>query len=532
MQTGGKRFLGTFARATAGLVLWALAVLFVLGLCDGAIPLGAAIALTALVSLGLPSLLTRLLLPLFARMGERARWFELWPGLVVVVALLTLVGPPLFARGWVSRRLGGISARHPGASRWIRGSTDTLARWLSPEPVGPRAPAGAPPADASDARDASWQDTAHSSALGGADAQGLDAALEDVVLDATDAASEEVTEVADVTDADAESARDAENVADAADAEADAADGAAGAEAPELEDRADDARPDPGDPGSGLREFARISPCESPVALWAGELALGGTDELVVTCGDGVRVFFLQGDGVVERTELRVQAPAGLSAVVARALVADLDGDGRRDLGVCAYFTSERGGTRGGSIQWARGRVNGQFDAPRALVPAMDCAGLELGDVDGDHRPELLVLERGNPYGQTGRESELRWFAGQGGQWAARGRVRLAIGGQSLWLDDVTRDGITDVIAHVEGEASADNLVVAGARRGPSAVVRVEDVGQGARAWTATAARLDGDARPDLARLDGGLRLWRTSDAGREVLERATRALDFESYRF
>jgi hypothetical protein len=524
MASGASRFLGTFARVTAGLLLWTLGALFVLALCDGAMPLGVAIVVMTLISLVIPSLLTRVILPLFARIGERARWFELWPGLCVVVALLSLVGPPLFARGWVARRLGGISARHPSAPRWIRGSTDTFARWLSPGTAVAPPPQRIPGADAAGASDAALEDTA-SRAMDTADTARTDAAV-----DVTDEGAAEDASAVDADDASAidGGADDAEAPAD------DAQDGGAAVDAPDAE-RADlyaQTPPNPGDPGSGLRDFARISPCETPIALWVGELALGGTDELVVTCADGARVFFLQGQDLVERTELRVQPPAGQDAVVSRTLVADLDGDGRRDLGLCAYFTSERGGTRGGTIQWARGRGNGQFDAPRALVPAMDCAGLELGDVDGDHRPELLVLKRNNPYGASDRESELRWFAGQGGQWTARGRVRLAIGGESLWLEDVTRDGVLDVIAHAAVEQDTQNLVVPGARRGPSAVVRVEDVGSEARAWREASARLDEDGSADLVRIDGGLRLWRTVDDGRGVRERVTRALDFESHRF
>jgi hypothetical protein len=163
----------------------------------------------------------------------------------------------------------------------------------------------------------------------------------------------------------------------------------------------------------------------------------------------------------------------------------------------------------------------------------MDCAGVELGDVNGDNRPDLVVVKENNGYAQTGRDSELLWYAGQGAQWALRGRVRLSPGASSLWLEDVTRDGILDAVVHAGWDAQSHNWVVAGARRGPSGVVTVEDVGTLERTWVQGQGRLDGDGQTDVVRIEANeLRFWRTTDDGRAERDSATRALDYEEYRY
>jgi hypothetical protein len=110
--------------------------------------------------------------------------------------------------------------------------------------------------------------------------------------------------------------------------------------------------------------------------------------------------------------------------------------------------------------------------------------------------------------------------------------VRLARGAQSVWLDDVTRDGILDVIVHTNWEESR-NWVIAGARRGPSGVVNVEDVGEQERAFDQAQGRLDADGRTDVVRIEQrSLRWYRTTSDGRPARTSASRALDFERYEF
>lgn len=543
MASGGAQIAWGITRFLLGLVVWCLAGLFVFVLADGSMPLWAAITVSVLVMLGLPTLLTRLLIPAFARLGEKPRWAELWPGLCGVVALIALVAPPLFGRGFSARKLAEVSQHHRGAPPWIKRVTDTLGRWLAPSNSGPLTTHsdhrdGGVDADAARANDsgASADSSVDSSIEEASDVlvtDASDAESQDAILDegATDDAGD--AESQDAGDSAVESQPDA--VALVADDAAIDDDGDGDDDSPDASSVAAQPLIDPNSSGSGLNEFASIDLGTVALHVWMGELALGGTDEVVVTTGDRVQVFYLQNDGIVERSVFAPRAPAGLTLGLARTLVADIDGDGRRDLGLCAVFSTERGGTRGGNVWWARARANGQFEAPRVLVSGgIDCAGIEFGDVNSDQRPELILVRKNNPYAPQPnlRDSELLWFTGQGSQWTQRGRVRLAMGAGGVWLDDVTRDGILDVIVHTSWE-DRRNWVIAGARRGPSGVVNVEDVGTDEREFDQGQGRLDGDGRTDVVRIEQQtLRWYRTSSDGRPARTSASRALDFERFEF
>jgi hypothetical protein len=525
MSTNGAQIAWALTRFAFGLLLWCLAALFVFVLVDGSMPSWASILVVALVMLGLPTLLTRLLLPAFRRMGDGARWAELWPGLCGVVALLALVVPLVFARSFVARKAGEFSSRRRDVAPWVKRASDTLARWLAPSAsdngrsdiardagvsVDSSVEAGGATArDAAETRDASETSDALS------EASIVDDASDDVMADVGDEAS---------------SALEQDDAGPSLD---DA--GALDDDEPlgMLRLDASTAALDPASPNTVLHEFVRFEPCSQPGALWVGELALGGTDELVVTCGESVRVYFLQNDALFERTVF-APSPNGLEVFMQRAVVTDIDGDGRRDLGFCAHFTSQRGGTRGGGVWWARGKSNGQFEAPRALIPGgLDCSGMDFGDVTGDGRPELLVAKTNNGYAATNAESELRWYTGQGAQWTQRGRVRLSRGAWGLWLEDVTRDGILDVIVHTGWDGASRNWVIAGARRGPSSVVEVEDVGSERRVFMQAQGRFDGDRFVDAAAIEAsGIVLRRTSQGPTARQTTVTRALDFEEFRF
>jgi hypothetical protein len=544
MASGGAQIAWGVTRFLVGLVLWCVAGLFVFVLADGAMPLWAAITVSVLVMLGLPTLLTRLLIAAFAKLGERPRWIELWPGLCGVVALLALVGPPLFARSFSARKLAEVSVHHRAALPWIKRLTETFSGWLTPAPATP--PVAHGHRDGGFDGDVSRLSDSAAASEGSVDAAIVedrasgDASESDDVLDdeaafgdgnavdsvADDAAMESTGDAIALVAEDASAAvEDAHSNDDDDDDEQSAAAGTV-AQQPPI---------DPNNSASGLSEFATLDFANSPRAVWMGELALGGADEVVVSHGDRVQVFYVQNDAIVERAVFAPRAAAGTNVMMARTLVADIDGDGHRDLGLCAYFTTERGGTRGGNVWWARARANGQFEAPRVLVgPAIDCAGIEFGDVNSDQRPELIVVRENNAYAPTPnlRDSELLWFTGQGTQWTQRGRVRLARGAQSVWLDDVTRDGILDVIVHTNWEESR-NWVIAGARRGPSGVVNVEDVGEEERSFAQAQGRLDGDGRTDVVRIEQrSLRWYRTASDGRPARTSASRALDFERYEF
>lgn len=531
-SSSGTKFAWGFLRYSLGILLWSAALVLLFVLFDGALhmPMWLAWTLAALAMLVVPSLLTRLLQPAFRRIGEDPKWFELWPGLCVVVALLTLLGVPFFARDFTAQRLMRVQTQYRSLPPAIHRASASLAHWLSSTVVDPTSHPtlgdGGVRSDAShDVEVVSVESDASLSSDAGESAEQDAQSPEDSALDVVD------MDASDAAVVDESIATDAGSNADAA------SDAVAVADVPVDDDPDEDAglalQPFVGTPSAaGLTMFAEIDSCR-PRAIWMGQLSAGGPDEVVVTCDDAVRVYYLQNDSLLERTVFRPVIAAGTLAFLSRAVVADFDGDGQRDLGLCMYVTSDRGGTRGGNSWWARGRFNGQFEAPRTLVAGFDCGGIEFGDVTGDGRPELILIKEGNGYAPTNPESQMFWYEGNPSRLTTRGHVRLSKGAGGVWLEDLTNDNILDVIVHTGWDGERRNWVIAGARRGPSGVVpNIETNDNENRLFVTPQGRLDSDNEADAVRVGPSqqLEFYRSTPWNRPVLESATPALDREEF--
>ncbi|MDP3277258.1 MAG: VCBS repeat-containing protein [Deltaproteobacteria bacterium] len=522
MASPGVRFAWGSVRFLFGFALWSLAAVLVFVLADGAVPMWAAWVISGLVVLGLPSLFTKLLLPLFRRFDEGAKWWHVWPGLCGVVALLALALAPMFARDFTGARMLRVESRYPKVPSVVRRLSTQLGMWLAPSHARALTALHGVHGDGGVVGDASQDGGVVTTVTTLTDDDVL--APEDAVTQPTQGDADAAVTDSDAVVSDAVADQSASDSAGDPDEEPDAM-----AEPPEPVEQLAQAA---GSPGEGYTELARIRACDNPSALWMGELSGGGTDEVVVSCGDAIHVFYQQNDAVTERTVLRPRVPAGQSGMMSRAVIADIDGDGPRDLAFCMRFLSEGGGGRGGNAWWARGKTNGQFEAPRSLVGALDCAGVEFGDVTGDGRPELLLVNDHNPYAPTNNLAELVWYEARAARFTRRGAVRLSRAASSIWLDDVTRDGILDVMVHTGWDGVRNNWVIPGARRGPQGVVPNSDVGTDERRFVFPQGRLDGDTRPDAVRIgtQREVHWWVSQSSGRPMQTSATRALDFEEF--
>jgi hypothetical protein len=532
-------------RFLLGTLLWSAAVVLLFVLLYGAVPAWLGWTLATLAMLLVPSLLTRLLLPALRRIGEEPKWYEIWPGLCAVTALLALLAIPFFARDFTAQKLMNAHTQQRALPAWVHRLSTALAHWLSARVVDPSVPLAL--SDGGLHTDASTDALRADSAAAGADASvGPMVGAEDANGLQNDSDSALASDAG--VDADQDASADGSTVVDArqdaTSADVAVEDDVAGEE---VEDHSydsmlgDSVRGDDaglqnfvGTPSAaGLTLFAQLNNCVRPRAIWMGSLAPGGNDEVVATCEDSVRVFYVQNDSVIERTVFRPQAPTGMMLFIARAIVADIDGDGRRDVAMCAYYTTDRGGTRGGGSWWARATNNGQLMRPQSLVAGLDCAGIEFGDVTGDRRPELVLVREGNGYAPTNPESQMLWYDGPPSRLRQRGSVRLAKGAGGVWLEDLTQDNILDIVVHTGWDGERRNWVIAGARRGPSGVVpNIEEAGTENREFLTPQGRLDQDVEADAVRVGATqqLEFYRSTPYNHPVILQATPALDREEF--
>jgi hypothetical protein len=191
--------------------------------------------------------------------------------------------------------------------------------------------------------------------------------------------------------------------------------------------------------------------------------------------------------------------------------VADLDGDGQRDVVACEHqsstvgvYLNAGGGKLGPRVDTAAG---GGADGGLVSFPA----GLLATDLDGDHRPDLVVGEQdlveksGGGIGVLMNKGDGTWrpvvtypntvIDGQMGGTYERGPLALAVA-------DLDGDGSNDVVT-----ANTDAYVAAYLNNGdgtfaPESRYRIGAPGPNGTSTAVAIGDLDGDGDPDLAVLD------------------------------
>ena len=166
------------------------------------------------------------------------------------------------------------------------------------------------------------------------------------------------------------------------------------------------------------------------------------------------------------------------------AATADVNGDGRADLVSVGDFTI-------GDIRVSLGDGTGRFAAATKVAGTAQTQGLDLGDVTGDGKVDIVAM--------TAFEARILSGDGAGG-FAQIGSYPLTLGGQvQLLVVDVDDDGDLDVVAPTF--TAIQSLINGGAgsfTTGPSTSV------PGAVALSAIAiARLNPGSTPDLLAVDG-----------------------------
>jgi hypothetical protein len=270
--------------------------------------------------------------------------------------------------------------------------------------------------------------------------------------------------------------------------------------------------PEPRSPPAGHAAID-VKVCDRVMTISTASLGGSDSDQIVVGCDEDVHVLWARPliPAVVERTVIRTRAPEGQEAILRDERVVDVDGDGLLDVLTCVLVAADSGGTRGGGVWLHRGLPGGLF-APGTALYRSACGGVDLGDVTGGGRVDLLVASVGNPYREDNPNGQLIWMARTGrARFVRRGAQPLLMNPIALWLADVNQDGVLDVVVN-HGWDNNGSAVLPGSSRGPGPMDQQLTPPPEPNRHLRIQARLDGDAQLDAvgpahAFYDGMLRI-------------------------
>ncbi len=249
---------------------------------------------------------------------------------------------------------------------------------------------------------------------------------------------------------------------------------------------------------AGRADFATGA---NPVSVAAGDLDGDGKMDLVVANYDSGTVSVLRnlsvpGSLTTNSFAAGVDLPAGLHPV--SVAIADLDGDGRRDIVVA----NDSGGTLAVLLNLSSpgALTSNSFAAKFDVATGGNAFGFAVADLNGDGRPDLVVPNKANATVGIFQNLSTPGFLSAA---SFSPRITLAAGAlpASAVVADLDGDGWPEIVVPNFGSTNVSvfpNLAAGGSINSSSFGPRL-DFATAERAYAAAVGDLDGDGRPDLA---------------------------------